>query len=71
MALTMDPAPLFPAWLLFGAVYMAPELVQEKPYNHTADLWSLGVILYELFVGKPPFYTTNIYALISLIVKGS
>ncbi|KAJ4775661.1 serine/threonine protein kinase 2 [Rhynchospora pubera] len=26
-------------------LYMAPELVQEQPYNHTADLWSLGVIL--------------------------
>lgn len=32
-------------------LYMAPELVQEKPYNHTVDLWSLGVILYEMFVG--------------------
>ncbi len=48
---------------------MAPELVQELPYNHTADLWSLGVILYELFVGQPPFYTNNIYSLINLIVK--
>jgi len=38
-------------------LYMAPELVQELPYNFTADLWSLGIILYELFVGKPPFYT--------------
>lgn len=25
---------------------MAPELVREQPYNHTVDLWSLGVILY-------------------------
>mmetsp|Transcript_29071 Transcript_29071/g.52033 ORF Transcript_29071/g.52033 Transcript_29071/m.52033 type:complete len:1206 (+) Transcript_29071:492-4109(+) len=50
-------------------LYMAPELVQELPYNHTADLWSLGVILYELFVGQPPFYTTSIYSLINLIVK--
>lgn len=50
-------------------LYMAPELVQEMPYNHTADLWSLGVIIYELFVGQPPFYTTSIYTLINLIVK--
>jgi fused-like protein len=26
-------------------LYMAPELVREQPYNHSADLWSLGVIL--------------------------
>src|SRR3989338_6601758 len=50
-------------------LYMAPELVQEQPYNHTADLWSLGVILYELYVGKHPFYTNNFYSLIQFIVK--
>lgn len=50
-------------------LYMAPELVQEQPYNHAADLWSLGVILYELYYGSPPFYTSNIYSLIQLIVK--
>ncbi|KAK8498148.1 hypothetical protein V6N12_066978 [Hibiscus sabdariffa] len=50
-------------------LYMAPELVREHPYNHTVDLWSLGVILYELFVGQPPFYTNSVYALIRHIVK--
>ena len=50
-------------------LYMAPELVKEQPYNHTADLWSLGVILYELVVGQPPFYTNSIYSLIHHIVK--
>ncbi|XP_074857886.1 serine/threonine-protein kinase 36 isoform X2 [Carettochelys insculpta] len=50
-------------------LYMAPELVQEKPYDHTADLWSVGCILYELFVGTPPFYTTSIFQLVSLIIK--
>nr|GEX26401.1 serine/threonine-protein kinase TIO [Tanacetum cinerariifolium] len=50
-------------------LYMAPELVREQPYNHTADLWSTGVILYELFVGQPPFYTNSVYALIRHIIK--
>ncbi|KAJ0750557.1 putative protein kinase ULK-Fused family [Helianthus annuus] len=50
-------------------LYMAPELVREQPYNHTVDLWSTGVILYELFVGQPPFYTNSVYALIRHIIK--
>ena len=49
-------------------LYMPPELVQEQPYNHTADLWSLGIILYELFCGQPPFFTQNIYSLVHKIV---
>ncbi|XP_028597784.2 serine/threonine-protein kinase 36 isoform X1 [Podarcis muralis] len=50
-------------------LYMAPELVEEKPYDHTADLWSVGCILYELCVGTPPFYTNSIFQLVSLIIK--
>jgi len=29
-------------------LYMAPELVEEKPYNYNVDLWSFGIILFEL-----------------------
>ena len=47
-------------------LYMAPELVQEKPYTETVDLWSVGVILFELYTGQPPFYTNNIYSLIQV-----
>ncbi|XP_065054250.1 serine/threonine-protein kinase 36-like [Rhopilema esculentum] len=50
-------------------LYMSPELVEEKPYDHTADLWSLGCILYELYFGFPPFYTNSIFQLVSLIRK--
>ena len=48
---------------------MSPELVKEQPYDHTSDLWSLGVILFELYTGQPPFYTNSIYSLINHIVK--
>ncbi|XP_057177313.1 serine/threonine-protein kinase 36 isoform X2 [Triplophysa rosa] len=50
-------------------LYMSPELVEEKPYDHSADLWSLGCILYELHTGAPPFYTNSIFQLVQLIVK--
>ncbi|XP_077402507.1 serine/threonine-protein kinase 36-like [Vanacampus margaritifer] len=52
-------------------LYMSPELVAEKPYDHTSDLWSLGCILYELHTGMPPFYTNSIFHLVQLIVKDS
>lgn len=45
-------------------LYMSPELVEEKPYDHTADLWALGCILYELNTGQPPFYTNSIFQLV-------
>ena len=34
---------------------MAPEILEKKMYNLKADIWSLGVILFELITGKPPF----------------
>lgn len=52
-------------------LYMAPELVQDQPYNHSVDLWSFGIILYELFMGEPPFYTNKLTSLIQLIIKKS
>uniref|UniRef100_A0A0N7Z9R7 non-specific serine/threonine protein kinase n=1 Tax=Scylla olivacea TaxID=85551 RepID=A0A0N7Z9R7_SCYOL len=48
-------------------LYMAPELIEEKLYDHNADLWSLGCILYELLLGKPPFCTTCIVQLIKMV----
>jgi serine/threonine protein kinase len=34
---------------------MAPELVKHEYYNDNADLWSLGILLYEMLHGFPPF----------------
>ena len=50
-------------------LYMAPELVQEQRYDEKIDTWSLGIILYELYYGQPPFYTNSIYKLIQMIVN--
>lgn len=35
--------------------YMAPEIVKEMPYNESIDVWSLGVLLYELIHSFSPF----------------
>jgi cGMP-dependent protein kinase len=35
--------------------YMAPEVITCKGYNQHADLWSIGVILYEFVCGRVPF----------------
>ncbi|XP_075969400.1 STKc_STK36 domain-containing protein fused [Anticarsia gemmatalis] len=48
-------------------LYMAPELIEEKPYDHQADLWSLGCIVYELIAGQPPFCTMSIWQLVRMI----
>ncbi|ERL88222.1 hypothetical protein D910_05610, partial [Dendroctonus ponderosae] len=48
-------------------LYMAPELIDEQPYDYNADLWSLGCIIYELLIGTPPFSTNSILHLIRKI----
>ena len=50
--------------------YMAPELFQDTGvHSFYSDFWALGCVLYELATGKPPFCTSSLKDLITLIVE--
>lgn len=49
-------------------LYMAPEILHKKPYSTKTDLWSIGVILYEMLFGTTPFsQCTHMPELINVI----
>ena len=49
---------------------MAPEVALGKSFNEKADLWSLGIILFEMIAGKVPFKGSTHYEILQLIEKG-
>jgi serine/threonine protein kinase len=50
--------------------YVAPEILANKGYGIPVDMWSVGVILYILLCGFPPFYEEELPALFQQIMSG-
>ncbi|KAI8337906.1 kinase-like domain-containing protein [Chlamydoabsidia padenii] len=49
--------------------YLAPEIIESKGYGKAVDYWSLGVLIYEMLAGFPPFYDENQFRLYEKIVR--
>ncbi|MBI2983914.1 MAG: serine/threonine protein kinase [Chloroflexi bacterium] len=45
--------------LFATAMYVAPERVEGKPLSPQSDIYGLGLVLYEMLVGRPPFTSAN------------
>ncbi|KAI7869539.1 kinase-like domain-containing protein [Spinellus fusiger] len=50
--------------------YTAPEIVRDKKYSKSVDMWAIGCVLYTMLCGFPPFYDESIRILTEKVARG-
>lgn len=50
--------------------YIAPEIILNKGYSHPVDWYAMGIFLYEMLVGRPPFMSQDTMEIFEMTMKG-